>query len=484
MLFMGIDVGTTGVRSLICDEEGKIVAQSEVSLKDAVCPDLPPGYSEQIPEKWWIAVKESILRVTDKINKKGYSPRDILALACDSTSGTIIPVDKKGRPLYNALMYNDTRAIKQASIINKVARDFVDKIGHKFKPSDALCKILWIKQHLPSLYKNTYKFIHAADFITGKLSGNFSISDESNSLKTGYDIIDRKWPDFIEKRLGISIDLLPRVLPSGDAIGEITYSTAKQVGLAAGISIRGGATDGTASFISSGAYQEGDWNSTLGTTLVVKGISRRLIKDPVGRIYCHRHPDGYWLPGGASSSGGECLEKKFKNKRLESLNSMVPKYTPTSIFVYPLVRKGERLPFVNPRAEGFIVGTPKDEYELYTAYLEGIAYVEKWIYEVVSLLGAKVGDKIYTSGGGNKSNPWLQIRADVLQKTLVKAKFTSAALGCAILAASRTFYTCLKEATRNMVGEKTEIHPRSKYADLYEERYTYFRKLCRKRGYD
>ena len=484
MLFMGIDVGTTGVRTLVCNEKGEIIAESDVKLKNAVCFNLPPGYSEQIPEKWWIAVKKSIVEVTGKMHDKGYSPHDILAIACDSTSGTIIPIDKEGRPLYNALMYNDARAIHQANIINNIARDFTEKIGHRFKPSDALCKILWIKQNLPSIYKKTYKFIHAADFITGKLTENFSVSDESNSLKTGYDLIDRKWPEFIEKKLKISPELLPGVVPSGQAIGEVTPSAARELGLVAGISVRAGVTDGTASFISSGAYREGDWNSTLGTTLVVKGISKRLIKDPLGRIYCHRHPDGYWLPGGASSSGGECLEKIFKDKNLEKLNLMVPEYTPTPMFVYPLVRKGERLPFVNPEARGFVVGKARDEYELYTAYLEGVAYIEKWIYEIASQLGAKIGNRIYTSGGGNKSKPWLQIRADVLQKILVKTNFTSAALGCAILAASRTFYTSLKEAAKNMIGEKEEIHPRLKYADLYRQRYDHFRKLCRERGYE
>jgi len=110
-----------------------------------------------------------------------------------------------------------------------------------------------------------------------------------------------------------------------------------------------GATDGTASFIASGAVAPGEWNSTLGTTLVVRGVSRELIKDPSGGVYCHAHPMGYWLPGGASSTGGECLKHSFPGEDWAALDREALARAPTALVVYPLARVGERLPFHQPR---------------------------------------------------------------------------------------------------------------------------------------
>jgi len=484
MFFIGIDLGTGGVRTIVCDEGGKVVAQSSFSLVNSIVSGLPEGWAEQNPNEWCQTVKESLSSVVKQLGQKRVPFKELKALACDSTSGTVIPVNKKGEPLYNALMYNDNRAVEEAKKINQVATDFINKMGYRFRPSDALSKVLWIKNHRPDIYRKTYKFLHAADFIVGKLSGNFNFSDQSNALKMGYDLMDEKWPNFIEKDLLISQDFLPKVLKPGEFMGSVWPEVTRETHLPLNLSIQAGATDGTCAFISSGASQEGDWNSTLGTTLVVKGISKNLIKDAQGRIYCHRHPDGYWLPGGASSSGGEWIDKVFPGRDLTQLNHQAPLYTPSSVFVYPLVRKGERLPFVDPEAKGWVEGKARDEFELYTAYLEGIAYIERWIYEILKELGAEVGNKIFVSGGGIKSLPWLKIRANTLQKTLIKTEFTHAALGSAILSASRTYYSSLKEATQHMVKEKERIHPQIKMDRVYQEKYEQFRKICREKGYE
>lgn len=496
-LFMGVDVGTTGVRIIVCNEKGELFAQVSRSLP--VSPplplttpletkvskrDLPEGWVEQDPVRWWEVTRTCLQDIIFHLHKKEISASSITAVSVDSTSGTIVPVDGKGNPLRPAIIYNDNRAFREAERINELATHLTNKMGYQFQSSFALPKIVWIKEQEPPIYRLTHKFIHAADYINGKLTGIFEVTDTSNVLKTGFDLVDYQWPDFIIKSLGIPLQKLPRVVKTGEVIGCISRDCARETGLETSIKVVAGATDGTAAFIASGAVEPGDWNTNLGTTLVVRGVSRHLIKDPRGRIYCHLHPDGYWLPGGASNVGGECLEKVFPSRQFSHLDQKVTDYLPSSLIIYPLVRRGERFPFISQQAEGFVEGIPRNEYELYAGYLEGVGYSEKWCYDLVKELGAEVGDKVYTTGGGTRSQTWLQIRANILNKVFYLPLITESAMGGAIIAASRTCYSGLTAAVKNMFRINKIIYPQKDKVSLYTDRYLRFRALCRQRGWD
>jgi len=482
-LFMGIDVGTTGVRIIICSEKGKLVAQVSRSFP-TIFSSLPEGWIEQNSDQWWEVTRSSFQEIILHLRQQEIPVSLIRAVSVDSTSGTIIPVDEKGNPLRPAILYNDSRASREAERINESAANLTEKMGYRFQPSFALPKILWIKEQEQEIYRQTYKFIHATDYINGKLTGNFDVTDTSNVLKTGFDLVENQWPDFIGESFAIDLRKLPRVVKTGEVIGHISRNCAQETGLETTTKVVAGATDGTAAFIASGAVEPGDWNSTLGTTLVIRGVSRCLIKDPRGRIYCHIHPEGYWLPGGASNVGGECLEKIFSYQQLSHLDQKVPDYIPSSLIVYPLVRRGERFPFINEQAQGFVEGIPRDQYELYAGYLEGVGYVERWCYDLVKELGAELGDKVYTTGGGTRSEPWLQIRADILNKILYLPLITESAMGAAIIAASRTYYSGLTSAVKNMLRVNKVIYPQPDKVSLYSDRYLQFRALCRERGWE
>jgi len=484
MYALGLDVGTQGVRAIVCDAEGSILAQaSEQFAAPCRVELLPPGWAEQNPSDWWDAAESCLRAVTEQLRQSGLSPADIEAIAVDSTSGTVVAVNSAGSPLRPAIMYNDTRAVSETAECNLAGADLTERLGYRFSAAFALPKVLWIKHNEPEVFEQAV-FIHAADYIVGRLTGDFLISDTSNALKTGYDLIEGRWPEFIESSLGIPEDKLPRVVSPGTIIAEVSEECARSTGLTQGTSVVAGVTDGTAGFLASGAVGVGDWNSTIGTTLVIRGVSRELVKDPQGRIYCHAHPDGYWLPGGASNCGAECLQVLFHGRDLGQLNAYVPQYTPTALLVYPLVRTGERLPFVDPQAEGFIVGEPRDSRELYAAYLEGVGYVERWCYELLADLGAEIGDTIYTTGGGAKSPEWMQVRADILNKRIVRPASTECAMGTAAVAASKTLYGDLETAVRAMIEPGESVEPDPVRVDLYEQRYRAFRQACSLKGYE
>jgi xylulokinase len=167
-------------------------------------------------------------------------------------------------------MYNDGRAVQEAEAINQVSQAFQTRLGYAFNASFALAKMLWLKQQRPKIFASTSLFVHATDFIIGKLSGTYHLSDYSNALKSGYDLERYEWPAFIEHELGIPLEKLPQIVHPGTPITTVSGECAAETGLAANTPVVAGMTDGCTSQIASGAVKPGDWNSTLGTTLVIK----------------------------------------------------------------------------------------------------------------------------------------------------------------------------------------------------------------------
>lgn len=481
MIVIGIDVGTQGIRTIAVDEKGKSIYTAHEELKPSI--SRKSGWKEQNPGEWEKKFRACFGRLIDGIKKEGYHLSEVKAISVDGTSGTIIPIDREKKPLTHAIMYNDSRAMEETKNIQRVTADFSDKVGYSFNSSFALPKILWIKENLPEVYRSTWKFIHQSDFIVGVMTGVYDITDHSNALKTGFDLVEYKWPKAIIEKLDLDMGKFPQVLRPGDRIANISRDFAEESGLSTDTAVVAGMTDGCAGQIASGAVKEGTWNSILGTTLVVKGITKDLIKDRQGRIYSHLHPDGFWMPGGASNTGGECLEKMFSGIDYKEWDVRAERYFPTNLIVYPLVKKGERFPFINPEAEGFVDGKPKDDVELYAGYIEGVGLFERLCYDMLIDLGARISDGVYATGGGTRSKIWMRIRAAILNKILLKPEISDPCMGSAVIAASRTIYSNIIEAASNMVKQGEVIQPERHFVEAYEDKYDKFKCLMKQKGF-
>lgn len=483
-LFLGIDVGTQGTRVITVDENGCIQAETSRAFHSfSKHVSLPEGWFQQSPDLWWQATQEALTENIANLLNAGLKAEEIKALSVTSTSGTILAIDTEGNLLDDAIMYNDSRSAAEAEEINTISREVRNKLGYKFNASFGLPKILWIKRHHPAIFEQTYKFIHAGDFILGKISGNFGITDYTNALKSGYDIGTFQWPEYIEKQLGIPLSKLPRVLSPGQVIDTVSKEFAVKNGLVVSTKVCLGMTDGCASQVASGAVIPGSWNTTIGTTLVIKGVTRDLISDPNGSIYCHRHPEGYWMPGGASNVGGECLEVVFSREEFPDLNKKIAGKGPSGLIIYPLRKKEERFPICKTGITGFVLGEPENRWELFQGYLEGVGYVERLAYDLLSSLGAEIGEKIYVAGGAAKSFEWLKIRANILNKVLYKPKIVGAHIGAAILAASKSCYLSLADAVAQMVKLEQQVLPEPRLVDLYNQKYGQFTAELKRRGY-
>ena len=479
-LFLGIDLGTSGVRVLAATASGEVAARTSVALAKAAG-GQQAGRHEQAPASWWTAVCEATQQMMQDLGGQGISADVLQALAVDGTSGTLVCVDAGGTPLRPALMYNDGRATDEAATINAVAGSFCAKLGYRFSASYALAKALWILHHEPAVFEQTTRFLHQADLVAGRLTGRFDVSDYSNALKMGYDLHEETWPAWPARWAGVT-ERLPEVVPPGTCIGTVTPQAAQETGLPAGLPIIAGATDGVASCIASGVRKPGDYNTTLGTTLVFKSISKTLCTDPKGRIYSHKLPGGVWLPGGASNTGAAWIPAWFAGADPAALDTQAAGLLPTTDLAYPLVGRGERFPFLHAAAEGFVMPETEGP-ERYAACLQGTALVERLGYAVLDALTGHTHGAVYSTGGGSRSDVWMQCRADACGRLFHRPACPEAAMGAAILAASGTALGSLDAAMQSMTQIARTFAPQPDRTAAYDAAYQRFLAALKEKGY-
>jgi sugar (pentulose or hexulose) kinase len=473
--FVGIDVGTQGARAVLIDVTGEVLGSGEQAF-----PLSNQSREEQSPEQWWQDCLLCLQQVMTQV-KHLIKPADIVAISVTSTSGTIIPIDKNNQPLHNAIMYSDPRSAEEAGYCKKIALAENGNGYTAFNASSGLPKMLWFINRYPNKVEQIGKFIHAADFIIGKLSGRYDVTDYTNALKSGYDVRTTEWPSYICNKLPIQQSWLQTVQASGTTIAPILPELAAALGLPRTVQIVAGMTDGCAAQIASGAVQIGDWNTTIGTTLVVKGVTTQEINDPFGRLYCHRHPEGYWMPGGASNTGADWVTRDF-GTNLKELTAQAAKLAPTKHLAWPLKQQGERFPFIAPQATGFQPAGLSPA-ELFTANMEGVAYIERYAFEVIEQLSGERVSAVFTAGGGSNSDVWLQIRSNVLQLPVYKMKHVTGAVGAAIIAASQTHFTTLTEAAKALTQIEKEVYPQQQAVGIYQNNYQQFIEILAAKGY-
>ena len=475
MLFMGIDVGTQGVRCLVADASGQIIASKSVPFRQLNIAEHD-GWLEQSPRHWQAAAEEAIRCCTEGMKAAGFAPEALTAISIDGTSGTIVPLDRDHRPLMNGIMYNDPRARAQAAAVHAAMGRCEQKMGYAFGASFSLPRILWIRENLPGVYEQTAVFAHQADYVAGLLCGEFAVSDYSNALKTGYDLLDGEWPREIETALGIDADKLPRIVRPGAPIARVSALAAERLGLSRQTWVVGGSTDGYASALAAGAVRSGSWASIIGTTFVLKGVTERLVIDPNGSSYSHRLPSGEWLLGGAGNIGGRTLNACAEGRSFEELDAVSAALIPTGVRCYPLPGRGERFPFVKPDCEPFYVGDLFGG-RLYPAVMEGVGFAEKLAYERMLTLGCPVGAVINTTGGACRSDLWLRIRASILDRQLKVPRVVDAAMGSVLLAASsmQEGYGSLAQAADGMIVYDKTVDPDPALTGPYAEIYGRFR---------
>jgi len=417
-LAVGIDFGTSGCRALAISADGTVHAE--------VSRPLPPptrhGAAVEQEPSLWSAALDALLGQLVRSVPAGH----IGAIAVDGTSGTVLLADAQGTPLGPALMYSDGRATAGAAAIAAVAPR--ESAAHG--TASGLAKLLWLLQQ-PGAERAAH-LLTQADYLNGLLGGRWGISDANNSLKSGYDAVNRRWPHWLDT-LGVPRHLLPQVVAPGTPIGPIAPALAQRYGFKLDTLLSAGTTDSTAAFLATGAARPGEAVTSLGSTLVLKVISERPIHAPEYGVYSQPLGD-FWLVGGGSNSGGAVLRQFFSDGQMEVLTPRLRPERPTGLDYYPLPAPGERFPVCDPTLAPRLMPRPDDDAVFFQGLLEGIARIERRGYQVLAELGAPWPVSLRTVGGGARNAAWTALRQALLQVPMPAPRHTQAAYGAALLA--------------------------------------------------
>lgn len=404
-MYLGIDIGTSGVRAIAIDGDERPVAEAAARF----------GKEPRDPENWRATLRRVMAEILQKVD-----PAAVSALAIDGTSGTLLAVDEGGRPLAGPIMYNEP-VTDTESLAALTARGF--STIAQGAPGRAF--------HLNRIAP-VARIVTQADWLSGHFSGRYDISDDNNTLKIGFDPESRVWGGAVAE-LGLETCLPHRVLAPGTSIGPAEGPLALDLGLPASVRVVAGTTDGCASFLASGATEEGDGVTALGSTLTLKLLSAKRIEDPASGVYSHRLL-GFWLAGGASNSGGRVLAQYFSSDEIARLSKAQSALPPTGLDFYPLPAEGERFPINDPALAPRLAPRPAEDGMFLKALFEGMAAIEARGYARLAELGGPSLARVFTVGGGSVNPLWRDIRTRELGLAPRLPVSTEAAFGTARLA--------------------------------------------------
>ncbi|NET59912.1 MAG: FGGY-family carbohydrate kinase [Symploca sp. SIO2E6] len=409
--FLGIDFGTSGARAMVIDAQRTIQVQSQYPWVSNSTRDLPAT--------WQQALLSLIEQIPQKIR------RDIKAIAIDGTSSTVLLCDRWGKPVAEPLLYHDARGLVVREKLQAIAPPHQVVLS----ATSSLAKLLWWESEQKTA--QDYYFLHQADWLAFLLHGKLGISDYHNALKLGYDPQQMCYPSWMEKL--VVKPILPQVLTPGTPVSEITGEIADRLGLQRHCLVCAGTTDSIAAFLASGAKLPGEAVTSLGSTLVLKLLSRHRVDNAQYGIYSHRLGDN-WLTGGASNTGGAVLRHFFTDAELVRLSSQIDPHQESPLDYYPLLGVGDRFPVNDPHLQPKLEPLPPQAVAFLHGLLESMARIEARGYELLQQLGATPLTQVYTAGGGAKNPAWTAIRERHLQVPILPPISSEAAYGTAILA--------------------------------------------------
>ncbi|MEL6927406.1 MAG: FGGY-family carbohydrate kinase [Cyanobacteria bacterium J06600_6] len=410
--YLGIDFGTSGARAIAIDSQKNIVSTHQSSFGNIA--------SSQLTKAWQDTLFELIVQIPLNIRK------NIQAIAINGTSSTVLLGDAAGKIITEPLLYNDSRGKTVLERLKGIAPDNHVVIS----TTSSFAKLLWWSEQ--SYFRFAHYLLHQADWLAHLLHGELGISDYHNALKLGYDVDNLCYPDWLIK-LPFNY-LYPQVLTPGTAIAKITLANHQKLSLPQGCVVKTGTTDSIAAFIASGANQPGEAVTSLGSTLVLKLLSRKKITASEFGIYSHKFGN-LWLAGGASNTGGAVLKHFFSSEQLEQLSTQINPTIPSPLQYYPLLRPGDRFPINDPYLQPQLEPHPSQPKDFLYGLLESISRIEKLGYQKLQNLGADELTCVYTAGGGAKNAVWSKIRQRQLKVPVKSAEYTNAAYGTALIAA-------------------------------------------------
>lgn len=491
-LLLGIDIGTSGTKSVLFDAAGGVLAKATAEY-----PLYQPqnGWAEQDPDDWWHAVQQSVRAV---LRDSGADPRSIRGIGLSGQMHGLVMLDEAGQVLRRAILWCDGRTQKQCDeITQRVGREKLIEISaNPALPGFTAGKILWVRENEPELYRRCRHILLPKDYIRYKLTGEFATEVSDASGMNLLDVPNRRWSGEILSALEIDGAWLGKMYESCEVTGTVTPMAAEVTGLAVGTPVVGGAGDNAAAAIGTGVVATGRAFTTLGTSGVIFAHADRVTIEPQGLVhsFCSAVP-GKWTVMSCTLAAGLSLQwfrNQFCQSEVESaavlgedpytLMTAEAELSPigSKRLIWLPYLMGERSPLLDTQARGVFFGLSAmhGKSDLIRAVMEGVVFSQRQNLDVFRQMGVDVSD-MAACGGGARSPLWRQMLSDVYRCPVhTIASDEGPALGAAILAGvGAGVYASVEDGCAAAVKMGQQQLPNTSCSAQYEPYYRLYRRL-------
>lgn len=477
MLYIGVDLGTSAVKLLLMNGEGKI---QKIVSKEYPLYFPNPGWSEQKPEDWWEGTMEGLKELLSECDKS-----QVAGISFGGQMHGLVILDKDDQVIRPALLWNDGRTYEECDYLNNViGKDKLSEYTANISFTGFTApKILWVKNKEPENFAKIAKIMLPKDYIAYKLTGVHctDVSDASGMLL--FDVKNRKWSKEMCDICGVTEDQLADIYESYESVGTILPEIADILGIPHDVKVAAGAGDNAAAAVGTGTVGDGMCNISLGTSGTIFISSEKFGVDKNNALHAFAHADGHYHLMGCMLSAASCnkwwMDEIIKTKDYGKEQENITKLGENHVYFLPYLM-GERSPHNNPNARATFIGMTMDtsREDMTQAVLEGVAFGLRDSLEVARSLGINI-ERTKICGGGAKSPLWKRMIANIMNlKVDVIESEEGPALGGAMLAAVACGeYASVEEAAEKIVKIVGTVEPEADLVAKYEERYQQFKKI-------
>ena len=470
MYLLGIDLGTTGCKSMVFDLEGNILGDHYIEY-DLI---FTSEGVEQDANLWWDHVKTAIQTALKSADIDGTK---VLGLSISSQGISFVPIDENGNTLMNAISWYDTRAMEEAKIIEADYDNFaVFSCTGRQISSLVFPDVMWLKKHRPEVYEKSSSFLMGLDFLVYRFTGRYATDYSMASGTLCFDTVKHEWVSEFFEKYDIDMDKFPSIYCFGDVIGTVLPDVAEELGLSTKTKVVMGLQDQKAAAVGAG-IDHGIITVSLGTASAICSVADTHVVDETMGVACHGFSRDSWMLENSLGTAGAALKwvrttmfSQISYAEMDALAEQTPAGS-NGVFFYPKLNKG-----VSSHNEGFFTGLGLEitQGDIIRSVLEGIGYeIQERITAHQRLSqGARNAKEISVFGGGATSSIWCQIIADITNMTVVVPRtHETGNLGAALCAGiGAGVYKDLTDAKRMVGGMQTKFVPSPENHNVYKER--------------
>lgn len=476
MYYIGVDLGTSAVKLLLMEGNGKI---ANVVSKEYPLYFPHPGWSEQKPEDWWEAVKTGLKELTE-----GFDKSQVAGISFGGQMHGLVILDKDDNVIRPAILWNDGRTQEETDYLNnKIGKSTLSGYTANIAFTGFTApKILWVKNKEPENFARIEKIMLPKDYIAYKLSGSFctDVSDASGMLV--FDVKNKCWSKEMLDICGIREEQMAKIYESYEAVGTLKADVAAELGLPETVKVVAGAGDNAAAAVGTGTVGDAMCNISLGTSGTIFISSKEFGVDKNNALHAFAHADGKYHLMGCMLSAASCnkwwMEEIMQTKEFAAEQAAITEDMLGRNHVYFLpYLMGERSPHNDANARGTFIGLTMDNTraDMYQAVLEGVAFAIRDSFEVAKNLGIDI-KRSKICGGGAKSPLWKKMIANILniEIDVIESEEGPGYGGAMLAAVACGEYASVEEAAEKLVKVIDTVKPDAEIAARYEERYRQF----------